>query len=174
MKNMKKFFSLLNLIIFLSFQFHPTVVAYGFEPQCVCCPPFKLLGLDCLPPSALLDDELNAVLKNLNTIRKELSQSSLFARPTSARINFLIKRVKKLIDLNVEDCKNKISFILEEFQTVVSKFVSRRCTETIKRRCIPSSVVDNFKARLEEAIQELDSVLKIDDDVTGIPDICRG
>lgn len=144
------------------------------EPHCVCCPPFKLLGTDCLPPSFLLEEQIEEALAGLSRASNELVQASKFARPILSRIDFLIKKIRQALNLNSQAnrCKKTISASIDRLDSLIKKLGGKSCSIYVKSSCIPDEIINEFLPLLEESTEDLRSTFQIDDDENGIPDIC--
>lgn len=145
------------------------------EPPCVCCPPFKMLGLDCMPPDAFLSEDMYTACDELNDIQKELSEKSKYVRAFALRIAMLIKKVKAALSLSSERCAKLISASVSRIDSTIETLESRKCSETnVSKRCIPANVVDEYVPRMRESLEGIKSIYQIDDDESGLADVCRG
>ena len=148
----------------------------SFDPPCACCPPFRMLGIDCImPPDLVLFEDFETAATGCSGTLKEFNQASKYARPSTSRINSLLKKVNRSLNLPASQCNKLLKQIITRLDAEIIKIGTRTCSmDMTMKGCISPDVTSEFIPRLQESIDEIKTILQTDDDETGIPDICRG
>lgn len=175
--NSKKIFLVPFIFLFLLFTFGNMVHALPpiSEFPCVCCPvDFRQLNIDCIPPDFLLSEDMERAIGSISQTLKELSKESKPSRPFSYRINLFLKKIKNALSLSADKCKGIITISMSRIDPLIVRLQNKACTETNTKNCIPEEVLNKHISKINESLEELKSILNIDDDESGIPDVCRG
>lgn len=140
---------------------------------CLCCP-IEGFRIDCIPPDFLLAEDLEIAIGKFSQALKELSKSSKVSLPITFRMNSLLKKIKNVLRLDANKCGDLVNVSLSRIESLFNKLQNKKCPSGHLQKCIEEEVLNQFLPSIQESLDQLKSILNIDDDDTGIPDVCRG
>ena len=115
------------------------------------------------------------IVNDLNLVKDKLEKSSGTGRLMSRKIKVLVNKLAGAFNKPTRDCNSNIALIPGQIEKVISQISTRKCSESegIKKKCIPSLVVDEATIVLQDTKHELETLLSNDNNKNQIVDICE-
>ncbi len=138
---------------------------------------FISLGLiSILATSVIAIDEsdiqdLLDIISNISNDQSSLAGSSA-GRSISREISSIVNQLNNSASNPGASCTSNIKTVLSRLQKVKNQLLRKTCNATIRKKCISSDSAEILLQDIEDFIDELETLLSIDDDENGTIDVC--